>query len=181
MEGEVAGRPPGGCTITVSLLLSNTRLTLQVMRRAQSNSPRIPPKKYHSFRETRNINVDNLLLLPGYKPSRPRPPSYPAHVSPSRNQLHVPRIRITCVPQPGGDRPTMGQQSPHRSPGSSRSSDRSPGRSPGSSRSSRSPRSSRITGRNPEARGRSPARRVSQRTLWGPWGPPLLAPGVCAG
>lgn len=160
-----------GCMITVSLLLSNTRLALQVMRRAQSNSPRIPPKKYHSFRETRNINVDNLLLLPGYKPRRPRPPSYPAHVSPSRNQLHVPRIRITCVPEPGGDRPMMGQQSPRRSTGSSRSSGRSPGRSPGKSpgRSSRSPRSSRSTDRSPDFRGRSPARRVSQWTLWDPW------------
>lgn len=160
------GRPPVGCMITVSLLLSNTRLALQVMRRAQSNSPRIPPKKYHSFRETRNTNVDNLLLLPGYKPRRPRrprPPSYPAHVSPSRSHLHVPRIRITCVPEPGGDRPMMGQRSPCRSPGSSRS----PGRSRG--RSSRSPRSSRSTDTSPDFRGRSPARRVSHWTLWGPW------------
>ncbi|XP_053198784.1 traf2 and NCK-interacting protein kinase-like [Scomber japonicus] len=71
----------------------------EVMRRAQSNSPRIPPKKYHSFNQPRDANLDNLLLLPGYKPRRSRPPSYPAHVSPSRQlQLHVPRIRVTCVP-----------------------------------------------------------------------------------
>ncbi|XP_062235118.1 TRAF2 and NCK interacting kinase b isoform X1 [Platichthys flesus] len=84
----------------------------EVMRRAQSNSPRIPPKKYHSFRETSNL--DNLLLLPGYKPRRPRPPSYPAHLSPSRDDLHVPRIRVTCVPDRGGgaSQPVMRQQSP---------------------------------------------------------------------
>ncbi|XP_073344028.1 TRAF2 and NCK interacting kinase b isoform X4 [Pagrus major] len=144
----------------------------EVMRRAQSNSPRIPPKKYHSFRETRNINLDNLLLLPGYKPRRARPPSYPAHVSPSRDHLHMPRIRVTCVPEhaPNSSQPVM-----RRSPG--RSSDRSPGRSsertPNFSRPvmRRSPgRSSegspcrRSEGR-PDSRGRSPGRRhkVSNR------------------
>ncbi|XP_016521111.1 TRAF2 and NCK interacting kinase b isoform X1 [Poecilia formosa] len=85
----------------------------EVMRRAQSNSPRIPPKKYHSFRETRDVNMDNLLLLPGYRPPRPRPPSYPAHVSPSRDHLNQPRIRITCLPEP---EPAMRRQSPGRSP-----------------------------------------------------------------
>ncbi|XP_070842495.1 TRAF2 and NCK interacting kinase b isoform X2 [Chaetodon trifascialis] len=91
----------------------------EVMRRAQSNSPRIPPKKYHSFRETRDINLDNLLLLPGYKP-RSRPPSYPAHVSPSRDHLHVPRIRVTCVPgpAPNSSQPMMRRRSPGRSPDS---------------------------------------------------------------
>ncbi|XP_076617667.1 TRAF2 and NCK interacting kinase b isoform X5 [Chaetodon auriga] len=91
----------------------------EVMRRAQSNSPRIPPKKYHSFRETRDINLDNLLLLPGYKP-RSRPPSYPAHVSPSRDHLHVPRIRVTCVPgsAPSSSQPMMRRRSPGRSPDS---------------------------------------------------------------
>lgn len=70
------------------------------MRRAQSNSPRIPPKKHHSFKETKDVNLDNLLLLPGYKPLRPRPPSYPAHDSPSRdNNPHMPQIRVTCVPE----------------------------------------------------------------------------------
>ncbi|XP_077411254.1 TRAF2 and NCK interacting kinase b isoform X3 [Vanacampus margaritifer] len=73
----------------------------EVMRRAQSNSPRIPPKKYHSFRHTRDAHLDPLLLLPGYKPRRRRrPPSYPAHGSPSRDHVHLPRIRITCVPEP---------------------------------------------------------------------------------
>ncbi|KAM7369579.1 hypothetical protein PAMP_010896 [Pampus punctatissimus] len=103
----------------------------EVMRRAQSNSPRIPPKKYHSFREPRDVNLDNLLLLPGYKPRRPRPPSYPAHVSPSRDHLHlhVPRIRVTCVPE--SSQPVMRRQSPDT--------------------------------KGPDARGRSPGRRVEER------------------
>ncbi|XP_034416542.1 TRAF2 and NCK interacting kinase b isoform X9 [Cyclopterus lumpus] len=101
----------------------------EVMRRALSNSPRVPPKKSHSFRETRDVNLGNLLLLPGYKPHRRRrPPSYPAHVSPSRSHLHVPQIRVTCVPPPGMRRQVQG---------------RSPVRSP-------------------DARGRSPARRVEE-------------------
>ncbi|XP_039646885.1 LOW QUALITY PROTEIN: TRAF2 and NCK interacting kinase b [Perca fluviatilis] len=96
----------------------------EVMRRAQSNSPRVPPKKYHSFRETSNNSdiLSNLLLLPGYKPPRPRPPSYPAHISPTRDHHHLPQIQVTCVPE------TRQQQSPSRSP--ERSSD-SRGRSPG--------------------------------------------------
>ncbi|KAK5849810.1 hypothetical protein PBY51_014115 [Eleginops maclovinus] len=73
----------------------------EVMRRAQSNSPRIPPKKYHSFKETRNVDINDLLLLPGYKPRRRRPPSYPAHISPSRGNMNVPHIRVTCIPEPG--------------------------------------------------------------------------------
>ncbi|KAK5898013.1 hypothetical protein CgunFtcFv8_015467 [Champsocephalus gunnari] len=92
----------------------------EVMRRAQSNSPRIPPKKYHSFRETRNVNMNDLLHLPGFKPRRRRPPSYPAHNSPSRGNMHMPQIRVTCIPEP--------RQSPRGSP------DRGPesrGRSPG--------------------------------------------------
>lgn len=104
------------------------------MRRAQSNSPRIPPKKHHSFKEMRNVNLDNLLLLPGYKPTRPRPPSYPAHVSPSRDHLHVPRIRVTCVPYPAPNQPQMRHWSPRRGHSSS-----------------------------PDSRGRSPSRRVSWR------------------
>ncbi|XP_015225573.1 TRAF2 and NCK interacting kinase b isoform X9 [Cyprinodon tularosa] len=108
----------------------------EVMRRAQSNSPRIPPKKYHSFKEKREVNLDNLLLLPGYRPPRPRPPSYPAHVSPSRDNLHVPRIRITCLPEENYSDPPMRRESPGRSPV-----------------------------RCPDSRGRSPARRhkVSNR------------------
>ncbi|XP_071063053.1 TRAF2 and NCK interacting kinase b isoform X1 [Pseudochaenichthys georgianus] len=95
----------------------------EVMRRAQSNSPRIPPKKYHSFRETRNVDMNDLLRLPGFKPRRRRPPSYPAHNSPSRGNMHMPQIRVTCIPVPGA----LGQ-SPRGSP------DRGPesrGRSPG--------------------------------------------------
>ncbi|XP_053714665.1 TRAF2 and NCK interacting kinase b isoform X1 [Synchiropus splendidus] len=109
----------------------------EVMRRAQSNSPRVPPKKYHSFRQVRDPALDNLLLLPGYKPARPRPPSFPAHVSPSRDHLHLPRIRITCVPEPASR--------PRRSPGR-----RSQGGSPR---------------RSPDSRGRSPGRahKVSNR------------------
>uniref|UniRef100_A0A3Q2E8G7 non-specific serine/threonine protein kinase n=1 Tax=Cyprinodon variegatus TaxID=28743 RepID=A0A3Q2E8G7_CYPVA len=105
----------------------------EVMRRAQSNSPRIPPKKYHSFKEKREVNLDNLLLLPGYRPPRPRPPSYPAHVSPSRDNLHVPRIRITCLPEENYSDPPMRRESPGRSPV-----------------------------RCPDSRGRSPARRVEE-------------------
>ncbi|KAF7644927.1 hypothetical protein LDENG_00213180 [Lucifuga dentata] len=94
----------------------------EVMRRAQSNSPRIPPKKYHSFKEPRDANLDNLLLLPGYKP-RLRPPSYPAHISPSRTQIllsNVPQIRVTCIPEPPPDfsKPIMRMRSPAKSPDS---------------------------------------------------------------
>ncbi|XP_061876760.1 TRAF2 and NCK interacting kinase b isoform X2 [Entelurus aequoreus] len=97
----------------------------EVMRRAQSNSPRVPPKKYHSFRQPRNTNLDNLFLLPGYKPRRARPPSYPAHGSPSRSydhehqrRGHVPLIRVTCVPE----------STPARRRGSPDSRGRSPSR-----------------------------------------------------
>ncbi|XP_040921560.1 TRAF2 and NCK interacting kinase b isoform X1 [Toxotes jaculatrix] len=101
----------------------------EVMRRAQSNSPRVPPKKYHSFKETRDINLDNLLLLPGYKP-RSRPPSYPAHVSPSRDHPHVPRIRVTCVPEcaPDSSHPVMRRRSPDSRDQIPDSRGRSPGR-----------------------------------------------------
>ncbi|XP_068603961.1 TRAF2 and NCK-interacting protein kinase-like [Brachionichthys hirsutus] len=129
----------------------------EVMRRTQSNSPRIPPKKYYSFKETRNIDLDNLLLLPGYKPRRP--PSYPAHVSPSREHLHIPRIRVTCVPDPVPD--------PVSGPSQIVMRQRSTGRSPGSR--GRSPRCrawrSGSRGRSPESKGRSPHRlhKVSNR------------------
>ncbi|XP_034004246.1 TRAF2 and NCK interacting kinase b isoform X1 [Trematomus bernacchii] len=95
----------------------------EVMRRAQSNSPRIPPKKYHSFRETRNVDMNDLLRLPGFKPRRRRPPSYPAHNSPSRGNMHVPQIRVTCIPEPGArwqsprGSPDRGPESRGRSPG----------------------------------------------------------------
>ncbi|KAM9337357.1 TRAF2 and NCK interacting kinase b [Symphorus nematophorus] len=124
----------------------------EVMRRAQSNSPRIPPKKYHSFREPRDVHLENLLLLPGYKPRRP--PSYPAHVSPSREHLHVPRIRVTCIP---GHGPNSSQPVMRRSPG------RGSGRSPRRSKSSgRSPGRGSSSGRSPDSRGRSPGRRVEE-------------------
>ncbi|XP_078136941.1 TRAF2 and NCK interacting kinase b isoform X5 [Sander vitreus] len=91
----------------------------EVMRRAQSNSPRVPPKKYHSFRETSDSGIlSNLLLLPGYKPPRPRPPSYPPHLSPTSDHHHLPQIHVTCVPE-------TRQQSPNRSPDSR---GRTPGR-----------------------------------------------------
>ncbi|XP_035525743.1 traf2 and NCK-interacting protein kinase-like [Morone saxatilis] len=125
----------------------------EVMRRAQSNSPRIPPKKYHSFNETRDVNLDNLLLLPGYKPRRSRPPSYPAHVSPSRDNLHVPRIRVTCVPEhnPNSSQPVMRRQSPTKGPDS--------------------------RGRSPSRR---VSRRMN--SLCAPHSlPPLFDPAVCAG
>ncbi|XP_005753654.1 TRAF2 and NCK interacting kinase b isoform X3 [Pundamilia nyererei] len=98
----------------------------EVMRRAQSNSPRIAPKNYNSFTEKQDINFEELLKLPGYKP-RPRPPSYPVHVSPTRHHIHTPRIRITCVPEPAYSEPVGSRRSPDRSP--DRSAD-SRGRSP---------------------------------------------------
>lgn len=119
-------RPPF-FSIPVGLLNFNTDPVPQVMRRAQSNSPRIPPKRYHSFRETRQVDYNSLLQLPGYKPrQRPRPPSYPAHVSPSRDLLNVPRIRVTCVP--GYSDPPMRRQSPESSDRNPNSRGRSPSR-----------------------------------------------------
>ncbi|XP_029135549.1 TRAF2 and NCK interacting kinase b isoform X6 [Labrus bergylta] len=102
----------------------------EVMHRAQSNSPRIPPKKYHSFREPRNVNLGNLLLLPGYKPRRSRPPSYPAHNSPSRDHHHVPHIRVTCKPNPApnSSQPVMRRRGPKSRGQSPNSRGRSPGR-----------------------------------------------------
>ncbi|XP_062415253.1 TRAF2 and NCK interacting kinase b isoform X5 [Pungitius pungitius] len=84
----------------------------EVMHRAQSNSPRIPPKKYHSFTD-RDVSLGNLLQLPGYKPRRP--PSYPAHDSPPMANVHVPHIRVTCVPQPEPRQQDL-RRSPNRSP-----------------------------------------------------------------
>ncbi|XP_035771061.1 TRAF2 and NCK interacting kinase b [Neolamprologus brichardi] len=98
----------------------------EVMRRAQSNSPRIAPKNYNSFTEKQDINFEELLKLPGYKP-RSRPPSYPVHVSPTRHHIHTPRIRITCVPEPAYSEPAGSRRSPDRSP--DRNAD-SRGRSP---------------------------------------------------
>ncbi|XP_068160226.1 TRAF2 and NCK interacting kinase b isoform X3 [Antennarius striatus] len=131
----------------------------EVMRRAQSNSPRVPPKKYHSFKEPRGVHLDNLLHLPGYKP---RPPSYPAHVSPSREHLHIPSIRVTCVPDPPpkSSQVVMRQRSAGRSPISRGRSPGSRGRSLGSRGRSPGSRAWR-----PGSRGRSPLRphKVSNR------------------
>ncbi|KAI3355511.1 hypothetical protein L3Q82_018353 [Scortum barcoo] len=141
----------------------------EVMRRAQSNSPRIPPKKYHSFKETRDINLDNLLLLPGYKPRRPRPPSYPAHVSPTRDQPHVPQIRVTCAPH---DTHGSSQLVMHRrslSPDSKGPDSRGPdSRGPDSKGpdskgpDSRGPDSRGPDSRGPDSRGRTPGRWVEE-------------------
>ncbi|XP_041717610.2 TRAF2 and NCK-interacting protein kinase-like isoform X3 [Coregonus clupeaformis] len=80
----------------------------EVMRRAQSNSPRIPPKKHHSFNQPREASQSHLLLLPGYTP-RSRPPSYPAQSSNSGERLlqsdnvTVPCIRVSCASDPVPD------------------------------------------------------------------------------
>ncbi|CAB1340969.1 unnamed protein product, partial [Coregonus sp. 'balchen'] len=80
----------------------------EVMRRAQSNSPRIPPKKHHSFNQPREASLSHLLLLPGYTP-RSRPPSYPAQSSNSGERLlqsdnvTVPCIRVSCASDPVPD------------------------------------------------------------------------------
>ncbi|XP_042154841.1 TRAF2 and NCK-interacting protein kinase isoform X7 [Oncorhynchus tshawytscha] len=82
----------------------------EVMRRAQSNSPRIPPKKHHSFNLPGDASLSHLLLLPGYNP-RSRPPSYPAQSSHSRERLlqseghnvTVPCIRVSCTSDPAPD------------------------------------------------------------------------------
>ncbi|XP_031652430.1 TRAF2 and NCK-interacting protein kinase isoform X9 [Oncorhynchus kisutch] len=82
----------------------------EVMRRAQSNSPRIPPKKHHSFNLPGDTSLSHLLLLPGYNP-RSRPPSYPAQSSHSRERLlqseghnvTVPCIRVSCTSDPAPD------------------------------------------------------------------------------
>ncbi|XP_028814461.1 TRAF2 and NCK interacting kinase b isoform X2 [Denticeps clupeoides] len=79
----------------------------EVMKRAQSNSPRVPPKRYHSF-NTQRDNSDTPHLHPNPAPTRP--PSYPAASSsvswekplpPNVNVpqgVNVPRIRVSCEP-----------------------------------------------------------------------------------
>ncbi|XP_063062698.1 TRAF2 and NCK interacting kinase b isoform X2 [Engraulis encrasicolus] len=88
----------------------------EVMRRAQSNSPRLPPKRYHSFNTPRDSHSPsghhlapspNRRSHPRRSPGRrspARPPSYPA-MSPSRSRerqrphnANLPRIRISCEP-----------------------------------------------------------------------------------
>lgn len=114
------------------------------MRRAQSNSPRIPPKKHHSFNLPGDTSLSHLLLLPGYKP-RSRPPSYPAQSSHSKerllqfegNNVTVPCIRVSCASDPAPDFPYPILHHPEAR--------------------RRSPE-----GRVQESRGRSPGRLVSQ-------------------
>ncbi|XP_067291455.1 TRAF2 and NCK interacting kinase b isoform X3 [Pseudorasbora parva] len=83
-----------------------------VMERAQSNSPRIPPKKHHSFNSPGEKRVGHLLpsdLNPSNQPTRP--PSYPAASHSREMELvepqlrivsgpNVPRIRVSCEPDP---------------------------------------------------------------------------------
>ncbi|KAL7835342.1 hypothetical protein SRHO_G00276890 [Serrasalmus rhombeus] len=103
----------------------------EVMKRAQSNSPRLPTKNQHSsgLEETQ---VSHLLLLdhtPSHIPARP--PSYPA-AAPSYAQreraevqlrqtsvnANVPRIRVSCEPDLAlYAHPYPGQEGRGRSPG----------------------------------------------------------------
>ncbi|RXN17115.1 traf2 and NCK-interacting kinase-like isoform X2 [Labeo rohita] len=84
----------------------------EVMERAQSNSPRIPPKKHHSFNSPGEKRVGQVLPLDKSSSKQPtRPPSFPA-ASYSREldlaepQLrvvsgpNVPKIRVSCEPDP---------------------------------------------------------------------------------
>lgn len=82
---------------------------IQVMRRAQSNSPRLSSKnQYHE-----EARLSHLLLLHDHPSSHhpARPPSYPAaapsHAQRERAEFHlrqlgssanVPRIRVSCEP-----------------------------------------------------------------------------------
>ncbi|XP_051538051.1 traf2 and NCK-interacting protein kinase-like isoform X2 [Myxocyprinus asiaticus] len=86
----------------------------EVMRRTQSNSPRIPPKKHHSFNHPGEKQVGHHLhpdQSPYYQPTRP--PSYPADSSSHSREMelaepqlrivsgpNVPRIRVSCEPDP---------------------------------------------------------------------------------
>lgn len=81
----------------------------QVMKRAENNSPRIPPKKHHSFNHPGEKRVEQHLQpeqKPSYQPSRP--PSFPqsrememagAQLRPVSG-ANVPRIRVSCEPDP---------------------------------------------------------------------------------
>lgn len=84
------------------------------MKRAENNSPRIPPKKHHSFNLPGEKRVEQLLQpeqKPSYQPSRP--PSFPAASSSQSREMemagaqlrlvsgaNVPRIRVSCEPDP---------------------------------------------------------------------------------
>lgn len=82
----------------------------QVMKGAESNSPRIPPKKHHSFNQPGEKRVQ-LEQKPSYQPSRR--PSFPAVSSSQSREIemagaqlrlvsgaNVPRIRLSCEPEP---------------------------------------------------------------------------------
>ncbi|XP_051971299.1 traf2 and NCK-interacting protein kinase-like [Xyrauchen texanus] len=84
----------------------------EVMNRAQSNSPRIPPKKQHSFNHPGEKRVSNHPdQSPSYQPTRP--PSYPAASSSHSREMelteaqlrivsgpNVPKVRVSCEPDP---------------------------------------------------------------------------------
>ncbi|XP_056306463.1 TRAF2 and NCK interacting kinase b isoform X4 [Danio aesculapii] len=84
----------------------------QVMERAQSNSPRIPPKKHHSFNSPGDKRVGQFLPHDQNPSNQPmRPPSYPASSHSREMDLaepqlrivsgpNVPRIRVSCEPDP---------------------------------------------------------------------------------
>ncbi|XP_058620801.1 TRAF2 and NCK interacting kinase b isoform X3 [Onychostoma macrolepis] len=76
----------------------------EVMERAQSNSPRIPPKKHHSFNSPGEKRVGQLLPLDKSSSNQPmRRPSYPAEAEPQFRLVsgsNVPRIRVSCDPDP---------------------------------------------------------------------------------
>ncbi|XP_046689633.1 TRAF2 and NCK interacting kinase b isoform X4 [Silurus meridionalis] len=105
----------------------------EVMKRAQSNSPRLPTKnQYHE-----EARLSHLLLFPDSISSQlpARPPSYPAatpsHFQRERAELqlrqlntnsNVPRIRVSCEPELAPiSQPLSGQSQENRG--------RSPGRS----------------------------------------------------
>ncbi|XP_056105086.1 TRAF2 and NCK interacting kinase b isoform X4 [Rhinichthys klamathensis goyatoka] len=83
-----------------------------VMERAQSNSPRIPPKKHHSFNSPGEKRVGHLVPADQNPSNQPtRPPSYPAASHSREMELaepqlrivsgpNVPRIRVSCEPDP---------------------------------------------------------------------------------
>ncbi|KAL7840622.1 hypothetical protein AOLI_G00259450 [Acnodon oligacanthus] len=104
----------------------------EVMKRAQSNSPRLPTKNQHSSGLPEETQVSYLLLLdhtPNHIPARP--PSYPA-AAPSYAQreraevqlrqtgvnANVPRIRVSCEPDLAlYAHPYPGPEARGRSPG----------------------------------------------------------------
>lgn len=106
---------------------------IQVMRRAHSQSPRLPTKNQHH----EEAQLSHLLLLPDQASSQlpARPPSYPAaapsHAQRERAELqlrqlgsnaNVPRIRVSCEPdlaQISQLFPGQGQDNRGRSPGRS--------------------------------------------------------------